>query len=147
MPKKLIFKFKEAKLAMVENGSISDDGWLAVSHRPLHDTTLLLDDPIVGAAWNALEGVNGAVDGDMRVDFCGALVRRQDYGNTESDFGWTVRLASRFELKHLNFTRYWRACHVRNGKEGTFFVCSVTRSGQKNIEWEIYSPMVFFPKS
>lgn len=33
---------------------------------------------------------SGSEDGEVRKDVCGALMKKSDYGNTDSDYGWEV---------------------------------------------------------
>ena len=113
----------------------------------LHDSDLPADHPLVTTAWNALPLLNDNEDPDLKKDFCGALIRQGEYGNTESEYGWTVRKANRLVFAQLRRVSYLRACHVKNGKEGHFFVCSITSDGQRNIEWDLHAPLLFFPRS
>jgi hypothetical protein len=132
---------------VAESVQMTLDGWLSTSRVPRHETHLQIDDPIVTAAWNSLGWVGDAASAYMRFDFCGAWVEFQDYGNTDSPYGWTIRACTRFDWRRFRSIQYWRACHVLNGQDGHLLVCSVTHSGAENVEWDIRAPMVFFPRS
>ena len=121
--------------------------WLSTSRVPQSGISLGVDDPTVRTAWDALELAKGEVDGHVRLDFCGALVKYEHYGDLESQYGWTVRVTTRFDWRRLRVIRHWRACHVRNGQEGHFLVCSVTHRGAENVEWDTSAPNVFFPRN
>ena len=131
---------------MVVGDGYLEQGWLAEYRRAIHDAPFAKDDPVVVSAWDELDRVPGSNISDIRKDFCGAIVRFENYGDIQSDYGWTVRCAAHFELRRCRAVRYWRACHVRNGKRGRLLVCAVTSDNYRNIEWDIRAPLFFFPR-
>ena len=113
----------------------------------LHDSKLTIDDPRVREAWDALAvSANSPDDNSIKRDMCGALVRFEHYGLSDSEFGWTVRWSYRFDLWKMTKVHFLRASHVCNCKPGELFVCAVTSSHDSNIEWELNSPLSFFPR-
>lgn len=132
---------------MVADNESLEQGWYSEFRRALHDSPFPINDPAVLSAWDALECIRGTEASDIRRDFCGALVKFEHYGNTDSDYGWTIRRATYFNLRKFRFTNQWRACHVRNGKNGHFLVCAVTSENSRNVDWDIRAPLVFFPRN
>ena len=86
----------------------------------------------VQAVWERGHPIQGNDSNVWRQDDCGAWIRRSDYGNRNSGFGW--------EIDHIDPTRgnnlsNLRPLHWKNNvaKGAGRTKCVVTSSGNKNV--------------
>lgn len=93
---------------------------------------MAISETVVQQVWDKAQTVSGADSSIWRKDQCGAWIKRGDYGNRQSRFGWEVDHISPGGSDNLSNLR---ALHWENNvaKSDGRLVCVVKASGNQNI--------------
>jgi len=101
----------------------------------LSQSITTLESPLVWGVWNKGHPVTISDAELWRKDDCGAWIKRVEYENLESQYGWVMGLivpvsqGGRFSLENLRPLQ-WQ--NVKRDEAGNL-VCSVTASSTENV--------------
>lgn len=90
---------------------------------------------VIQQVWEKGRVVSGNDPNVWRKDDCNAWMRRQDYGNRDSQYGWEIDHIKPISeggtdgLSNLRPLQWQNNAHKQDGKSG----CAVTASGTENV--------------
>lgn len=93
-----------------------------------------LSEDVIQAVWEHARGVMGHDPTMWRKDECGAWIKRSQYANTSSEFGWVV---DRRGPSNAGDPSSLRAVHWRNSTSGSraiFCMVKAVAGGVRNSE-------------
>ena len=95
---------------------------------------------IIDTLWNKANIVEGYDPDTLRKDACGAWIRKRDYQNSSSEYGWGIDVIIEKAVDRGNISNL-RPLHLMNinSRKGKypFYMSSVTSEGSRNISKKI----------